>query len=300
MSAFWSAWVMFLVTLNLGITFFLFIWGQRVKIPVQPDGSTGHVWAHGVLRESVRRLPRWWVLMSASLFAAAFIYLVLFPGFGSHKGLLGWTSHAELARDVVANESTAGAILARYAAIPAGELAADPAATRIGKRLFIDNCSACHAPDARGNKRLGAPDLTDAHWRYGGDDDAVKTSILEGRSGLMPPLGAGLEEQGVLNLAHYVLSLSGAPHDAAMAAAGAPQFALCAACHGPNGKGNVQLGAPDLTDATWQYGGTLDAVVLSIMYGRHGVMPAWKDRLRETDVHLITAWLHSQSHGDGN
>src|SRR5688500_10479212 len=105
MSKFWSSWVMFLVVINLGITLFLFFLSQRIRIPTQPDGTTGHVWAHGVLREGVRRLPLWWVLFSASMFVVGFTYLALYPGFGSYKGLLGWTSQAEWRRDTAVNNA---------------------------------------------------------------------------------------------------------------------------------------------------------------------------------------------------
>jgi cytochrome c oxidase cbb3-type subunit 3 len=299
MTTFWSLWIMFLVVLNMGITFFLFIWGQRVKIPVQPDGTSGHVWAHGVLREGVRKLPRWWVFLSASMFAWGFTYLALYPGFGSSKGLLGWTSHGELARDTAANDSALDEHMRYYLTIPALKLAANPAATRIGERLFIDNCSACHGRDAHGNTLLGAPNLTDDDWLYGGDDTALKTSILDGRRGTMPPLGAALGDAGVTNLANYVLGLSGAAHDRTAAAAGQPLFAVCAACHGADAKGNPALGAPNLTDSTWIYGGDLATIRKTILNGRSGVMPGWKSRLDETEVHMIAAWLHAQSRGGG-
>src|SRR5690606_1683306 len=96
---FWSGWIMFLIVLNMGITLFLFLWGTRVSIPTLPDGTSGHVWAHGVLREGVRRLPTWWVLFSAAMFVWGFAYLALYPGFGRFEGLLKWTSFTELERD---------------------------------------------------------------------------------------------------------------------------------------------------------------------------------------------------------
>lgn len=254
MSPFWSLWVMCLVVLNLGVTFFLFIWGQRVRIPTLDDGTTGHVWAHGILRESVRRLPRWWVFLSASMFAWCVVYLLLYPGFGAYAGLLGWTSGSELQRDTAGNRAILGATLARYATLPTDALASEhPAALQIGARLFMDNCAACHGRDARGNRLLGAPDLADGDWLYGGDDGAVKASIAAGRHGMMPPLGAALGDAGTTQVAHYVLSLSGAAHDAEAAAAGAPLFAMCAGCHGPQGQGNPFLGAPNLADDTWLY-----------------------------------------------
>jgi len=294
-STFWSIWIMALAVTNMGITLFLFLWGQRVEIPVLPDGTTGHVWAHGVLRESVRKLPRWWVWMSASMFAIGVVYLALYPGFGSHKGLLGWTSHGELARDVANNRATARGFDAYYLSVAPAELASNPAAVQLGERIFIDNCAACHGRHAQGNKLLGAPNLIDADWLYGGDDATVKTSILNGRHGTMPPLGEALGEAGVGNVANYVLGLSGAAHDAQAAAAGQPMFALCAACHGPDGKGNPALGAPNLTDTVWLYGGDLAAIKQTIVAGRSGVMPAWQSRLQAVDVHLVLTWMRAQS-----
>lgn len=294
MSLGWSLWVMFLVVLNMGITFFLFIWGQRVKIPVQPDGTSGHVWAHGVLREGVRKLPRWWVFMSASMFAWGFAYLVLYPGFGNSKGVLGWTAHGELANDIAAVNSQMGEHKQYYTSVPVAQLASNPSAVRIGERMFVDNCAACHGRDAHGNALLGAPNLVDADWLYGGDDEAVRTSILEGRQGMMPPLGAALDDAAVTQLANYALSLSGTAHDKTAAAAGQAGFAVCAACHGVDGKGNKALGAPNLTDAIWLKSGDLDTIRRTIKDGRSGVMPAWKSRLDEAEVHVIMAWLRSK------
>lgn len=295
MSTFWSIWIMALVVVNMGITLFLFLWGQRVEIPVLPDGTTGHVWAHGVLREGVHRLPRWWVWMSASLFATGFIYLALFPGFGSNPGLLGWTSHGELARDVAANRSIARDYNAYYLTIPPAELASNPAAVKLGERVFIDNCSVCHGRQGQGNSLLGAPNLTDGDWLYGGDDATVTASIVNGRMGTMPPLGEALGEAGVENVAHYVLGLSGAAHDKDAAAAGQPMFALCAACHGMDGKGNTALGAPNLTDSVWLYGSDLATIKQTIHAGRSGVMPAWQSRLDAVDVHLLLTWMRAQA-----
>ncbi len=295
MSTFWSAWIMFLIVLNLGITFFLFLWAQKVDVPTLPDSTTGHVWAHGALREGVRKLPRWWVFLSASLFVWGFTYLALYPGFGRSAGLLGWTSQGELERTTAANEAKLSELLQSFGDAPPERLAENPAARRYGERLFVDNCSACHQRDARGNAQLGAPNLVDNDWLYGGDTASVTTSIMEGRQGVMPPLGAALDAATVSNVAQYVLSLSGAPHDAAKAAAGQPSFALCAACHGVEGKGNPQLGAPNLTDSIWLYGGDAASIEYTIRNGRSGTMPSWKARLAPTDTRTIIAWLRSQA-----
>lgn len=296
MSPFWSAWVMVLLTLNLSIALFLFIWGLRVSIPVLPDGTTGHVWAHGVLREGVRSLPLWWVVLSATAFLVGVTYLTLYPGFGGSKGLLGWTSHEELAADTEANQAKLAATTQPFAGKPIEELAADPVATRIGQRLFIDNCSGCHGREAHGNQRLGAPNLADDDSLYGGDATAIMTSILDGRHGTMPPLASSFDQQGLEDVANYVLSLSGASHSPTRAAAGQPLFTVCAACHGADGKGNRALGAPNLTDAVWLYGAGIDSIKMTIRYGRAGVMPAWRARLDEPEARLIGAWVYAQSH----
>jgi cytochrome c oxidase cbb3-type subunit 3 len=286
---------MFLVVLNMGITFFLYLWGPRAKIPTLPDGTSGHVWAHGVLREGVRKLPLWWVLFSGAMFVIGFIYLALFPGFGSFKGLLGWTSHGELAHNVAVNEAALAPLMERFKLYPVEQLASDPAALQMGKVLFEDNCAACHQRSAKGNVALGAPDLSDGDWLYGGNGSDITTSIHDGRSGVMPPW-ASLGADNVKNLAQYVLSLSGAPHDAAKAAAGQPLFATCAACHGAEGKGNPALGAPNLTDKVWLHGGSVADIEKSIGEGRQGHMPAWSPRLSDEQVRVVAAYVYHLSH----
>lgn len=298
MTPFWSAWIMFLIVFNLGITLFLFLWGPRVKIPVLPDGTTGHVWAHGVLREGLHKLPLWWLLFSGAMFVIGFAYLYLYPGFGSFKGALGWTSHQQLADDTAANSAKLEPLLKGLADQPVEVIARNAEATRIGERLFIDNCAACHGRSGHGNALLGAPNLVDGDWLYGGDGETLLASINDGRAGVMPPMGGSLDKVAIENLANYVLSLSGADHSPAKAKLGAPQFAVCAACHGATGTGNPALGAPNLTDGTWLYGGDLATIEQTIRDGRHGVMPAWRTRLSATDVRLVAAWVHAQSHAN--
>ena len=295
MSTFWSVWVMFLVVFNMGLTLFLFIWGLRVRIPTLTDGTTGHVWAHGAIREGVKRLPTWWVLISSAMFIAGIGYLILYPGFGAHEGKLKWTSHGELARDVAANNATLGQTLERFKLYPVEKLARDPVALQVGKRLFEDNCEACHQRSGKGNALVGAPDLTDDVWLYGGDGEAILASIERGRSGVMPPWGS-LGEQNVKNLAQYVLSLSGREHDQAAAAAAKPMFATCAACHGADGKGNQALGAPNLTDDVWLHGSSLADIEQTIRDGREGHMPAWNERLGEARSRAVAAYVYHLSH----
>jgi len=300
MSGGWSLWVMTLVTLNMSITFLLFLWAPRARIPTLPDQTSGHVWAHGVIREGVRRLPTWWVWFSASMFAVGWIYLALYPGFGRHAGLLHWTSHGELAQDVARNGRLLGGLQQRFERYTPEQLSTDASALQMGGRLFVDDCAACHGRGGKGNVKLGAPDLTDADWLYGGSGEDIMASIHDGRSGVMPPW-ASLGEDNVRNLAQYVLSLSGAPHDAAKAAAAKPLFTTCAACHGAEGKGNPALGAPNLTDQVWLHGGTVADIEQTIRDGRQGHMPAWSPRLGNDDIRVLAAYVYHLSHqGDAS
>ncbi|MCB2019235.1 MAG: cytochrome-c oxidase, cbb3-type subunit III [Burkholderiaceae bacterium] len=299
MSSFWSWWVIVLIVLNLGISFFLFLWGPRAKIPTLADGTTGHVWAHGVLREGMHPLPRWWIVISFAMFLGAFGYLVLYPGFGNSPGRLGWTAHGELARDTAANDQLLDPTLQRFAALSVEQLAGDPQAVAMGQVLFGDNCEACHGRNARGNRLLGAPNLADSDWLYGGDGKSILTSILDGRQGVMPPWGEVFDKAGVENLTNYVLSLSLRPHDAdsiIKASEGKKLFTACAACHGADGKGNQALGAPNLTDNIWLYGGSPATVEATIRDGRSGHMPEWRTRLGDNASRVIAAYVYSLSH----
>ncbi|QHS10831.1 cytochrome-c oxidase, cbb3-type subunit III [Sinimarinibacterium sp. NLF-5-8] len=297
MTAFWSGWVIALILFNLGITFFLFAWGLRVKVPTQPDGTSGHVWAHGVLRESVRNLPKWWIVMSGLTYVFGIWYFIQYPGFGHYDGKLKWTSHVEEARDTLENRRKLDPVLARFAEKSIAELAHNPSALRYGSRLYADNCAACHGHNGMGNQLIGAPNLTDRDTLYGNDGDTILASINNGRHGVMPPKGgnASLSDDDVTNLTHYVLSLSGSEHDVARAQAGQPKFAMCGACHGAEGKGNPMMGAPNLTDRVWLYGGSFEAIEHSIREGRSGVMPAWNERLAPSEARAVAAWVYSLS-----
>ncbi|MEO8124544.1 MAG: cytochrome-c oxidase, cbb3-type subunit III [Burkholderiales bacterium] len=289
---------MVLIVFNLGVSFFLFLWGPRAKIPTLADGTTGHIWAHGALREGMHPLPLWWIVISFLMFIGAFGYLVLYPGFGNSPGRLGWTSHGQLAEDTAANDQLLDPVMGRFAQLPVEQLAGDRQALAMGQVLFGDNCEACHGSDARGNRLLGAPNLADSDWLYGGDGKAILTSILDGREGVMPPWGSVFDKAGVENLATYVMSLSLPPRDAdsiVKAGEGKKLFTACAACHGADGKGNPALGAPNLTDNIWLYGGSQSEIEETIRDGRGGHMPEWRTRLGENDARVLAAYVYSLS-----
>jgi cytochrome c oxidase cbb3-type subunit 3 len=295
MSGFWSGWVVLLIVLNLGIALFLFVFSQRVEIPTDPDGTSGHTWAHGVLREGVRRLPLWWVVTSAAMFVAAIVYLALYPAMGGFGGLLGWTSVEEHARAAAENAARLEPVLASLDARRIDEIPSGDAAARVGRRLYLDNCAACHGVEAKGNAALGAPNLTDSVWLYGGDPNTVVGSILDGRHGTMPAWGEALGHDAVVDAAAYVRSLSGLDAPREWVAAGKTRFdTMCAGCHGIDGKGMAALGAPDLTDDDWLYGSDLASVMSSIRDGRSGEMPAWRGRLGDDEARAVAAWLYAQ------
>ncbi|HEY6126510.1 MAG TPA: cytochrome-c oxidase, cbb3-type subunit III [Steroidobacteraceae bacterium] len=295
MSGFWSVWVMVLACVTAGVGLFLFFWALCMRIPTVEDGTTGHVWAHGALREAVRPLPWWWVLVSIGAFLFGAIYLFLYPGFGNFAGRIGWTSQGEQQRHVAENDAKLQARLEPLRVLSIEQLASHEEAVGIGHRLYLDNCAACHGTHALGNQAVGAPDLTDADWLYGGDSQTIVASILDGRNGIMPPLGGALGHNGVNYVAAYVVSLSGTQAPADWVAAGKTHFdALCTACHGVDGRGNPALGAPNLIDAAWLSSSNFESVVASVRDGRTGVMPAWRHRLSADEVRLITAWVMAQ------
>lgn len=256
--------------------------------------TTGHVW-DGDIQELNQPMPRWWMWLFYLTVFFSLAYLVLYPGLGSvFKGTLAWSSDGEHQADVEKNAAVYGPLYDRYLAMDLAVVAQDLRARQMGERLFQNNCASCHGVDARGTK--GFPNLTDAEWLYGNAPEVIKTSITEGRSGMMPPMAAALgDASSVQDVAHYVLSLSGSPHDSARAARGQPKFMVCAACHGMEGKGNQQLGAPDLSNRIWLYGGTEKTIVETITQGRQGMMPAHKNILTPGEIHVVAAYVLSLS-----
>jgi cytochrome c oxidase cbb3-type subunit 3 len=253
----------------------------------------GHVWDED-LAEYNNPLPRWWMWLFYLTIAFALVYLALYPGLGGYAGIFGWTSRGEHEAETKQAESQYGPIFNKFAQQDLAVVAKNPEARAIGQRLFLTYCSQCHGSDAGGG--FGFPNLRDKDWLYGGEPESIKASIMNGRTGTMPPLGQVLgSEVAVKEMANYVLSLSDSPHDAALAAKGKEKFAICAACHGPEGKGNAQIGAPNLTDRIWLFGGSEKTIMETITAGRTSQMPAHKDFLGEAKVHLLAAYVYSLS-----
>lgn len=294
MSGFWNWWVVLLVAANIGFAVWLLLSTTSAKPGDQHAGpeTTGHTW-DGDLKEYNNPLPRWWLGLFYLTVAFAVGYLVLYPGFGNFSGTLGWSQ----VRQWQAQRDEANVVAAREFAKFDGKsieaLATDPAAIRIAKNLFANNCAMCHGSDARGAK--GFPNLTSPNLTWGRAPEAIVATISGGRQGVMPAWGAVLGADGVEAVANYVYSLSGrAAPEPALVSAGKEKFdTLCAACHGPDGKGTVALGAPNLTDAYWVYGGTLAAIKETVANGRSNRMPAHLELLGEQRVRLLAAYVYS-------
>ena len=255
--------------------------------------TTGHTWDED-LGEYNNPLPRWWMWLFWITIVFSLVYLALYPGLGSFAGYWKWTQVGQLEQETERHEAQFGPIYERYAKVDVEELARDPAALAIGQKLFLNNCAQCHASDAAGS--AGFPSLTDVEWLWGGTPEAIKTTIAEGRLGIMPPWGAVLGEQGVKDAAHFVMSLSGMPADSIRVARGKELFAkTCIACHGPEGKGNPAMGAPNLTDNVWLHGRSEPQIVQTIAKGRTDQMPAHKELLTPSKIHLLTAYVYSLS-----
>ncbi len=318
MTSFWSIWVIVLTLACLVLIFGLLVWNLKNYVGVKEGETCGHEFDG--IEEINNPLPKWWTYMFFATFIWAVYYLAAYPGLGNWEGLAKWTSSNQgvkslaeskkATEDAVANgemvqldneirkaDEKFGPLFESFAKRDILELASDEQALEIGQRLFSQNCAQCHGSDARGGQ--GFPNLTDNDWLYGGTPDKIKETILHGRKAAMPNWGEALGEEGVKQMTAFVLSLSGRTVNQKDADAGKAKFAMCAACHGMDGKGSVAhglpFGAPNLTDNIWLYGGSQRAVAETITHGRNGVMPAWKDVLGEEKVHLISAYVYSLS-----
>lgn len=288
----WSIYIAVITVFSVIGCLVLLLSLSKQKVVRDADGkpeTTGHVWDED-LGEYNNPLPRWWMWMFILTTVFGLAYLAFYPGLGAYTGKLNWSSAGAYQDELLQADAQYGPLFKQFAGRDLKEVAADPQARAIGQRLFLNYCAQCHGSDARGGK--GFPNLTDQDWLYGGAPETVEQSILNGRNGVMPPMGGALTtEDQVDNVATYVMSLSGGNYDGLAVYKGKKDFAVCAACHGADGKGNQALGAPNLTDNIWLHGGGLDRVKETIRKGRNNVMPAHKDFLGPDKVHLLAAYV---------
>lgn len=296
-SPFWG-WFILIGTLGSIAALTWFVWhfsskrGAELEMPESDQPQTmGHTW-DGDLAEFNNPLPMWWLKLFYYTLAFGVIYLFLFPGLGAFQGVLGWSSWGQYDKAMERAEEEYGPIFARYLSQDLAQVATDPDAHAIGASLYATYCTTCHGSDAGG--AIGYPNLRDDDWLYGGEPETIKTSILNGRQGLMPAWAEILDEQQVADVTEYIISLSGrAAKDDAKVRGQEVFMGNCAACHGAEGLGNPLMGAPNLTDNTWLYGSSIARIKESINAGRQGVMPAHGEFLGEAKVHLLAAYIYS-------
>lgn len=291
MASHWSWWVIILTAVTfVGMTWILL--ANRKRLEPTTEETTGH--EYDGIEELDNPLPAWWFWMFMITIIWGVAYLVVYPGMGNFQGVLGWTQLKQHSAEIDAAEEKYRAVRDRYLALSIEEVAADPAARKMGQRMFGNNCAQCHGADGKGS--YGFPNLADEDWIFGGTPDAIKASIVDGRRAAMPAWGGPLGDQGVTDVTAYILSLSGREGATGDAEAGQAQYqTYCVACHGADGTGNTALGAPNLANGIWLYGGKEEQVAHSIRAGRNGVMPAHKEMLSEDKIHLLTAYVYGLS-----
>ena len=302
MTTFWSTYISVLTIGSLiGLTWLLLATRKG-----QSNNTTDETMGHSFdgIEEYDNPLPKWWFWLFVGTLVFSVGYLILYPGLGNWKGILpgyenGWTGVNEWQKEMDKADARFGPIFAKYAAMPVEEVAQDPQALKMGSRLFASNCSVCHGSDAKG--AFGFPNLTDKDWRWGGEAETIKASIMNGRHGVMPAWAEVIGDQGVADVAAFVLTnLDGRSlpeGNKADVVKGKEIFAAnCVACHGPEGKGTPAMGAPDLTHPqAFIYGSSFAQLQQTIRYGRQGQMPAQADIQGNDKVHLLAAYVYSLS-----
>lgn len=297
MSIFWNVWIIGLTTINLLLIIWVLLANRKVAVKDDEDPenrTTGHV--YDGIEEYDNPLPKWWFMLFILTIIFSVFYLILYPGLGSWKGVLGWTSVNQLENEQTIAFNKHQQNYGAFLQTSVEELVDEPRAMKMAQRVFANNCAACHGADGSGY--LGFPNLTDNDWLYGGSPEQIKTTLVNGRQAAMPAWQAIMGETGIANVTEYVLSLSvsNRDHNAAKAQLGEKLYTQnCAACHGGDAKGQHALGAPNLIDDIWLYDGSPEGIRQTLRVGRNGVMPAQAERLREEKIHLLTAYVYSLS-----
>jgi cytochrome c oxidase cbb3-type subunit 3 len=295
-SAFWPYFISAIVIGGIVFCMALLLLTSKSHDAAHTGESTGHVYDEDII-EMNNPMPKWWMWMFVITCVFGVVYLILYPGLGTWSGKLGWTQVKQYQQEVKESNERIAPIYAKYAGMPAEEVAKDAKAMAIGERLFMNNCSQCHGSDAQGSR--GFPNLTDKDWLYGGAPETIAQTITHGRNGMMPPMAAVVgNADDVKNVAHYVLSLSDSQHDTNRAALGKEKFAACAACHGVDGKGNTAIGAPNLSDDIWLHGAGEAAIIERINHGKNNQMPAQGSRFTPEQIHVLAAYVWRFSNGE--
>jgi cytochrome c oxidase cbb3-type subunit 3 len=274
--------------------------------------TTGHEWDG--IRELDNPMPRWWVWTFYATIVWALAYTIAYPAWpllaSATSGVIGFSSRGDVKAALAAAEAAKSDYVAAVAATPVETIIADDGlrqfAVSAGAAAFKVNCTQCHGSGAAGSP--GFPNLNDDEWLWGGAPEQIRQTIAHGirfvgdeatRLSEMPAFGSMLDAAQIRSVSAFVVSLSGQGGDGAETTAGRDVFAQnCAACHGDEGKGNRDLGAPDLTDAIWLYGASPAEIARQVRSPRHGVMPAWQERLGDVTVKELTVYVHSLGGGE--
>jgi cytochrome c oxidase cbb3-type subunit 3 len=282
------------------------------KDPLTGKATTGHVWDG--IQELDNPMPRWWLTTLYACIAFAVLWWILYPAIpsfsGYTKGLLGYNSHGAYAEQAVAAAQVQKVWIDKISSSTTEQINSDAELLNFsmsgGKAIFNENCAACHAPGGAG--RPAFPVLADDDWLWGGNLAQIEQTIRHGirtqddetRNNIMPNFGTDnvLTAPQISDVAAFVLSLSGGKSDADAAGRGKQVFAEnCVACHGEQAKGNPELGAPNLTDAIWLYGGEPKQIVAQITKPHHGMMPAWQGRLTDAQIKMLAVYVHALGGG---
>ncbi|WP_138469474.1 cytochrome-c oxidase, cbb3-type subunit III [Poseidonocella sp. HB161398] len=274
--------------------------------------TTGHSWDG--IEEYDNPMPRWWLIVFYICIGWGAVYTLLMPSWpgltGAWPGLLGFSTRGQVAEEMARFSEANAAIDAELAQTDLAAIVSDPElngyAVNAGAAVFRTWCAQCHGSGAAG--AVGFPSLLDDDWLWGGDLESIHYTVTHGirnetddeaRYSEMPVFGEMLNASEIAALANYVMSLSGEPQDASLVEQGSQLFAdNCVACHQEGGVGDRSVGAPNLSDAIWLYGGDYDSIVESITYARFGVMPNWNARLTESQIRAVTAYVHGLGGGE--
>jgi len=284
-----NGWHWFVI-LGTGLSLAFTLWLLLANRKTSEKETTGHEWDG--IQELDTPLPMWWVWMFIGTIVFALVYLAYYPGLGNYTGVNGWTSSKQHDEEVASHDARFAPLYAQLAAETPEEFVKNRTSMQVGRRLFINHCSTCHGVSAKG--AFGFPDLTDQEWIWGGSFEHIKQTITGGRQAQMPAWGVPLGEDGVNEVAHYVLQISGQEHDVDLSASGKERFGMfCVACHNADGKGNTLLGAPDLTNDSWLYGGDVNQIAFTIREGRQGQMPAQTGNLSDEKIRILANYVWS-------
>lgn len=287
MTAFWHGFIIVLTVLSIVGCLWLLLTQSRGKT----GPETTHTWDDD-LTEYNNPLPRWWLNMFVITIVFGVGYLVFYPGLGNVAGRLGWTSQGEMQARLDQLTAQRQAQYAKLTGKSVAELAHDSTAQALGRSIFLANCAGCHGTDARG--AIGFPNLVDKDWLYGGHAETVLTTIENGRNGQMPAFFGALPPEKLAALLDFLPYWADPDLDAVKRTAGLEAFSgTCAACHGADGKGNVAMGAPNLTDEVWLWGGRKEQIRETILYGRKNHMPAHKTLITADEARVVAGYVLS-------